>query len=137
MERIIVDRTYEFIKTFKEDDVLNFARLSEDDNPIHTDEAYASQTIFKQRVVHGIFLVSMFSKIFGTQFPGKGGIYLSQTAKFMRPAFVGNTIRAVVRLTSFDNVRKHGVFITECFNEKNELLVSGQAEIKFPKQFNL
>lgn len=137
MNKVSLNSTFEFVKAFSEDDVIAFARLSQDDNPIHIDKAYAEQSIFKAQVVHGVLLVSMFSKIFGTIYPGNGGIYLSQTSKFIRPAYIGDEITAKATLTEFDNTKKRGVFLCEAFNSKNELLLTGEAKILFPKTFSL
>jgi 3-hydroxybutyryl-CoA dehydratase len=89
MNKVILNAEFEFVNTFTEKDVVAFAGLSQDDNPIHVDPEYARNSIFKKQVVHGVLLVSMFSKIFGTIYPGNGGIYMSQTSKFLKPAFIG------------------------------------------------
>ncbi len=137
MEQVHLNAVFEFVKTFSEQEVALFAELSEDNNPIHLDAAYAEQSIFKQRVVHGVLIVSLFSKIFGTIYPGNGGIYLSQPSKFIRPAFIGDAITAKATLTAFDDVKKHGVFLCEAFNSKNKLLLKGEAKILFPDTFSL
>jgi 3-hydroxybutyryl-CoA dehydratase len=137
MNKVILNSEFEFTNTFLEDAVATFAHLSQDKNPIHLDKEYAKNSIFKKRVVHGVLLVSMFSKIFGTIYPGNGGIYLSQTSKFTRPAFIGDEIRAKVKLISYNNEKRRGVFLCEAFNPQNKLVVVGEAEILFPKSFNL
>ena len=137
MNEVILNSTFEFVKIFSSEDVKAFANLSEDNNPIHLDEEYASNSIFKRRVVHGVLLVSMFSKIFGTIYPGNGGIYMSQDSKFLRPAFIGDEITAKATLTEFDNTKKQGVFLCESFNQKSKLLLTGEAKILFPKTFEL
>ena len=137
MNEVILNSTFEFVKIFSSEDVKAFANLSEDNNPIHLDEEYASNSIFKRRVVHGVLLVSMFSKIFGTIYPGNGGIYMSQDSKFLRPAFIGDEITAKATLTEFDNAKKRGVFLCESFNQDHKLLLTGEAKILFPKTFEL
>jgi 3-hydroxybutyryl-CoA dehydratase len=137
MKKIILNSEFEFKNTFSENDVLTFASLSQDDNPIHLDKEYAKNSIFGNRVIHGVLLLSMFSKIFGTIYPGRGGIYLSQTSKFIKPAFIGDEIRAKVTLIAFDNHKKRGIFLCETFNRQNHLLLTGEAKILFPKSFSL
>lgn len=137
MGKITLNSEFIFEKIFNKGEVEAFSSLSQDDNPIHTDEAYASETIFKKNVVHGILLLGMFSKIFGTIYPGNGGIYLSQSAKFLKPAFVGDNVKSIVRLISFCNLKKRGVFRCESFNINNDLLVVGEATILFPNHFYL
>ncbi len=133
MGNVTLNKVVEFTKRFSSDDVIEFARISEDNNPIHIDDHYAVESIFKKRVVHGVLLTSMFSKIFGTIYPGNGGIYLSQTSKFLKPAFIGDLIKARVTLISFDVEKKQGIFVTECFNDSGILILTGEAKILFPK----
>jgi len=137
MEKIVIGNETEFSKTFSLDNVLDFSRISEDNNPIHIDEKYASESIFGKQVVHGVLLVSMFSKIFGTIYPGNGAIYLSQTSKFLKPAFIGDIIIAKAKLISFDNDKSQGLFLTECYKESENLIFTGEAKILFPKTFTL
>ncbi|NRA49515.1 MAG: MaoC family dehydratase [Phaeodactylibacter sp.] len=137
MQEVVLNSVHEFVKTFSAADVEGFAALSEDNNPIHLDEAYAEASVFKARVVHGVLLMSMFSKIFGTIYPGQGGIYMSQTAKFLRPAFIGEELTAKAELIRFDDEKKQGVFSCKAFNSKGKLLMDGEAKILFPKSFSL
>lgn len=136
-KKVVLNAEFKFSNTFTAHDVETFARLSKDDNPLHLDADYASQTIFKKRVVHGILVISMFSKIFGTIFPGNGGIYLSQTSKFIKPAYLDDELTAVATLTSFDNESKRGIFKCETFNSKGELILAGESRMLFPKHFEL
>lgn len=137
MEKIVIGNEVQFSKIFSLANILDFSRISEDNNPIHIDEKQASESIFGKRVVHGVLLVSMFSKIFGTIYPGNGAIYLSQTAKFLKPAFIGETIVAKAKLKSFDKDKFQGVFLTECYKETDTLIFTGEAKILFPKTFTL
>ena len=131
---IEIGKSYEYSKTFTADDVVDFARISEDDNPIHLNDEYASKSIFKKRIVHGILVMSMFSKIFGTIYPGHGGIYLSQSAFFKKPVYLDEKILARVTLKSFNQAKNRGIFITECFNAKGVLVLTGESKFRFPKK---
>ena len=73
-----------YIREITEKDILDFAKLTGDDNPIHVDKLFAEKSIFKKQVSHGMLTASFFSKIFGTKFPGNGCIYLSQEVKFKK-----------------------------------------------------
>lgn len=121
-----------FSRQFDAQDVETFARISADDNPIHTDEDFAAASIFGKRVVHGIFTVSMFSKIFGTIYPGNGGIYLSQNTRFLRPVFVGDSVTAEVELIDFQEEKRIGTFSTRCINGEGKIVADGEAKIKMP-----
>lgn len=78
--------TYEF--QFSQKDVEEFARVTGDNNPVHLNADYASKTIFKRPIMHGMLSASLFSKVFGTLFPGEGTIYLKQSLNFLKPMYV-------------------------------------------------
>ncbi|HQW70946.1 MAG: MaoC family dehydratase [Saprospiraceae bacterium] len=131
MERTI-GHIAEFEKTFSPEDVALFSSISNDNNPIHLDAEYAEKSIFGRRVVHGLLVSSLFSKIFGTIYPGSGSIYLTQNVKFLKPAFVGENLKAVITLIEFDEIKNRGNFITEVFNMSDQKLITGEAIILFP-----
>ena len=97
-----------FEKCITDEEVRKFAEISGDDNPVHLDDEYAKDTLFGKRIVHGILVSSLISKVIGTQLPGNGTIYLSQNLKFLKPVYVGETVRAEV-------------VIKEIIEEKNRL----------------
>lgn len=80
--------------------ILKFAELTGDDNPIHLDKSYAQKKGFKSNIVHGILSASIFSKILGTKFPGKGTIYTFQELKFLKPIYADETITAKLKVLS-------------------------------------
>jgi len=83
-----VGDTFNHTFKFTQAQVDSFAQISGDNNPIHLDAEYAAQTQFKKPIIHGIFSASIFSKYFGTVWPGEGSIYLGQTIQFLRPMYV-------------------------------------------------
>ncbi|MDI9339968.1 MAG: MaoC family dehydratase [Sediminibacterium sp.] len=85
--------THEF--SFSQDEVNRFAEVTGDKNPVHTDAAYAATTMFKRPIMHGMLSASLFSKVFGTLFPGDGTIYLKQSLSFMKPMYVDTAYEAV------------------------------------------
>lgn len=85
-------------RTFTQQDVDHFARLSGDTNPVHLDEAYAIGTRFHGRIVHGALVASLISAVLGTKLPGPGAIYASQVIKFKAPIRVGDPLRAVAQI---------------------------------------
>jgi acyl dehydratase len=85
---------------FSQADVEAFANVTGDDNPLHLDAAFASQTPFKRPIIHGMLGASVFTKILGTQFPGHGSVYLKQTLDFLRPMFVDTDYEAVFTVVS-------------------------------------
>src|SRR5438046_2312250 len=83
-----------FTKTFTEDDVRRFIEITADTNPLHVDEAFAAATPFGRRILHGMLTASLFSTMVGMKLPGPGAIYRSQTLRFLRPVFIGDTVTA-------------------------------------------
>ena len=123
-------------KIFTESDVLTFAKVSEDYNPAHVDSAYAEKTIFKKQIVHGMLVGSLFSQIFGVQIPGLGSIYTKQSFKFTKPVYFGDEITAKVTIKSLDLDRNRAVFDCVAKNQRDEVVILGEAEIMPPRKGN-
>ena len=83
-----------FAETITDEDVINFVGISGDSNPLHVSHEFASETIFKGRIAHGILTASFISTVIGTKMPGPGCIYVSQNLRFKAPVRAGNTITA-------------------------------------------
>lgn len=88
-----------------EDDLRAFAGLSGDWNPLHFDEGYASQTIFKQRIAHGVISLAKFSGIFGMDMPGLGTLWDTQEVRFVAPAYIGVEYKAVAEVVEIEKRR--------------------------------
>ena len=80
------------MKTVTDQDVVGFADISGDQNPIHLCDLYASRTRFGQRIAHGLYTASLISAVIGTKLPGPGAIYLSQSMRFRRPVKLGDAV---------------------------------------------
>ena len=132
IENIREGMTASYSQTITDYDVKAFAGLSGDHNPIHIDEEYASNSRFKQRIAHGFHSASFFSAIFGTQLPGKGCIYASQSLNFKRPVYLGDTVTASVTVRVVDVKTKKVEFETLC-KVRNKVVTSGIAEIFIPE----
>lgn len=84
-------------RTITEADIVNFAGLSGDFNPIHMDRAFAQDTPFKQRIAHGLLVLSVASGLF-TQSRLNISIKANLLAlmeinwRFLKPVFIGDTI---------------------------------------------
>src|SRR4029077_21207801 len=83
------------MKTVMDSDVVGFARLSGDYNPIHLCDVYAAQTRFTQRIAHGICTASVISAMLGTRLPGPGAVYRGQTMTFHAPVKIGDVVTVV------------------------------------------
>lgn len=111
--------------------IEDFAKVSGDYNPIHLDEDYASTTVFKKPVAHGILMASMFSYIFGNHYPGVGSIYISQNLRFKKPVYVDDVVLATVTVESVNYEKRRIKFSTVCAVE-GSVVVTGDAEIFLP-----
>jgi acyl dehydratase len=91
---------------FAQADVVDFARVTGDNNPLHLDADFAAQTIFKRPIIHGMLGAGIFTKVLGTEFPGYGSVYLGQTLEFLRPMYVETDYEATFTVQSL-NSEKH------------------------------
>ena len=123
----------ECIKRIEEKDVLMFSEVSGDKNPVHLDEEYASTTRFKHRIAHGHLVSSLFSALLGTELPGQGSIYLAQDIHYLKPVYLNDEIRAVVKVVECDVTRNRVKLETNAYNQNNEIVISGMAEIMPPR----
>ena len=117
------------VRTVTAADVEAFAVLTGDVNPVHLDEAYAAQTRFGRRIAHGMLAVSLISAVLGTRLPGPGAIYLSQSAAFKAPVYIGDTVTARVSVVKFREDKGILTLRTECRNQDGTLVVEGEAVV--------
>lgn len=120
-------------RSFSEIDVLNFAAVTGDQNPAHVDEEYAVNSFFKTRIVHGMLVGSLFSAILGTELPGLGSIYTSQSLKFVRPVYFNEEITATVTVKEIIFEKNRVIFDCVAKNNKDEVVIVGEATIMPPR----
>ncbi|MBF91595.1 MAG: acyl dehydratase [Rickettsiales bacterium] len=120
-------------KTITEADIANFSGVTGDNNPVHISDDFASKTIFGKRVVHGFFTASLISTLIATKLPGPGSIYISQTLKFLAPAYIGDNILTRVIIQKIDKEKRRVNLLTECFISDKKIL-TGEAEILVDKK---
>jgi acyl dehydratase len=126
--------TIEF--SYNQDQVNDFCRISGDFNPLHWDESFSANTIFKKPIIHGALVASMFSKVMGMDFPGKGSIYLSQFSEFKRPLYVDVVYKAIFEISSINSVKHSAEIKTQVFElERGKLMVDGVAQVLNPELF--
>jgi 3-hydroxybutyryl-CoA dehydratase len=121
-------------KIFTDKDVQTFSELSQDHNPLHLSDEYASKTKFKRRIVHGFLYASLISAVAGTILPGPGSVYVRQEIQFKKPVYIGDEITAEVILLEIDLRRRVGKFQTNCYNSNKELVLEGEALVKIPQE---
>jgi 3-hydroxybutyryl-CoA dehydratase len=121
----------ELTKRIIEEDVFLFAGITGDRNPLHISREFASKTKFGQRTAHSILTAGLISAVFGMKLPGPGCTYLSQTLHFIAPVLVGDQITARVEICEVLSQRKLR-FRTQCFNQRSEMVLDGEAVIVPP-----
>ena len=126
LEDLSVGMEASYAKTITNDDVLAFADLSGDVNPVHLNDAFAAGTIFKKRIAHGFLTGSLFSTVLGTRLPGPGCIYLSQTMKFRAPVYIGDEVVATLRITGLDPDKARATLACDCA-VNGETVLEGEA----------
>ena len=113
------------------EDIDMFAQVSGDTNPLHLDEAYAATTMFNGCIAHGMLSAGYISKVLGTQLPGPGAIYLSQSLKFKAPVRPGDQVDTRVEITGLDEARRRVTVTCEC-RVGETVVVSGEAQLLVP-----
>jgi 3-hydroxybutyryl-CoA dehydratase len=122
-----------FTKTVTEADIVLYAGISGDTNPVHLDQEFAQATMFKGRIAHGMLTAGFISAVLGTKLPGPGSIYLSQSLKFKAPVRIGDTVRARVTVTTLDKDKGRCTFATTA-HVSDVLVLEGEAQILVPKR---
>jgi len=120
-------------KTIHDADILGFADISCDHNPVHTDEAYAQDTIFGGRIAHGMLTAALISAVIGEQLPGHGTIYLGQSLKFLAPVRPGDTVLAEVRVNTIDYQRRRVTLDCAC-RVGDTTVLTGEAQVLAPSK---
>ena len=122
--------TYEF--TISEDQISAFADATGDHNSIHLSDEFASRHGLEGKIAHGFLTGSIFSKIFGTLFPGEGTIYIDQSLKFLKPVYPNTLLKATFKILS--RIGNRAIIDTRIFdNDSNSLLVAGEANVIIPE----
>lgn len=130
-EDLSVGMTESYAKTVKSSDVVGFAEITGDRNPIHLSEHFAAKTPFKGRIAHGLYTASLISAVIGTRLPGPGAIYVSQTLKFLAPVKIGDTVEAIVEVAELIEARQRARLVCRC-KVGNTVVLEGEAIVKIP-----
>ena len=117
-------------KTVTEADIANFAEVSGDFNPIHVDAEFASQSMFKERIAHGMLSASYISALLGNQLPGPNTLYLGQTLNFKNPVKIGDTVTATVTVTEKRDDKRILKLDTTVTNQHGDVVIDGGSVLK-------
>ncbi|OCX67233.1 (R)-hydratase [Thioclava sp. SK-1] len=120
-------------KTITDHDITLFAEVSTDRNPVHLDQTYAEDTLFKGRIAHGMLSAGLISAVIGEQLPGHGTIYLSQSLKFTAPVRPGDIVEARVTVMAVDPVKRRVTLETRCL-VGDTVVLKGEAVVLAPSR---
>ncbi len=131
MRELRVGDRASFTKTITEADVVLFAGLSGDLNPLHVDAEYAARTRFKARIAHGTLVAGLISNVIGNELPGAGAIYLGSSMRFHAPTYIGDTITATAEVKAIRPDKPVLTLETRCYNQRGETVISGESTVLF------
>ena len=120
-----------YLKEVKASDVVGFAELTGDRNPIHLSEHFAAKTQFGKRIAHGLYTASLISAVLGTRLPGPGAIYVSQTLNFHAPVRIGDQVDVTVTVAELIPERQRARLTCTC-KVGDEIVLDGEALVKVP-----
>jgi 3-hydroxybutyryl-CoA dehydratase len=133
LEDLAIGQTAERRMAVTAGDIEAFAQVTGDTNPLHLDEAYARTTTFAGRIAHGMLSASYISAVLGTELPGAGSIYVSQTLNFRRPVRIGDEVTAMVKVAGIDAARARVTFETACV-VGGKTVLDGEAVVIVPRR---
>ncbi|SES25124.1 MaoC family dehydratase [Psychrobacillus sp. OK032] len=134
MMNFFVGQTASFSRTVTETDIVMFAGISGDYNPVHVDKEFAGGTRFGQQIAHGLLTTSFLSRLLGMELPGQGSVYLEQSLKFKKPVFIGDTVTVSAEILDID--QKRGIIHLEtiCRKQDDTVVLTGEAKMMMPKE---
>ena len=116
-------------KTISEYDVYAFAGVTGDFNPVHVNAEFAKNSLFKQRIAHGMISAGLISAVLGTELPGIDTIYMNQELSFLAPVLYGDTLTATVECIEKDDKKHRIIFRTTVTNQNDKLVTDGKARV--------
>jgi 3-hydroxybutyryl-CoA dehydratase len=119
-------------KTIASSDVVGFAQLTGDRNPIHLSEHFAARTAFGRRIAHGLYTAGLISAVLGTRLPGPGAIYISQTLNFRAPVKIGDTVTVTVTVAELISEKSRARLTCVC-KVGRQVVLDGEALVKVPR----
>jgi 3-hydroxybutyryl-CoA dehydratase len=117
-------------RTITDADIVNFAELTGDMNPVHLDAEYAAKSMFGKRIAHGMLMAGLVSAVLGMQLPGPNSNYLGQDLKFTAPVKIGDTVKVVVTVTEKRDDKRTIKLRTTASNQRGEMVIDGTAAVK-------
>jgi len=132
-EEFEVGMSASYAKTVTDADIVLFAGISGDINPVHLNQEFAADTMFEGRIAHGLLTASFISTVLGVMLPGPGGIYLRQELNFKAPVRAGDTVNAQVTITELIPEKRRVILETVCTVE-DKVVLNGMAHVYIPPE---
>lgn len=133
MEDLSAGMTAVYVRTVTETDIVQYSQISGDDNPLHVNEEFARQTVFKGRIAHGMLTCGYISAVLGTKLPGPGCAYLNQNLNFRAPVRIGDTVQTRVTVREVDVATNKAICEVVCsIGEK--VVIDGIATLWVPNR---
>ena len=133
IDTIQIGDSASFTKTVTETDIILYAGISGDFNPAHINAEQAKDSMFGQRIAHGMLSAGFISCVLGMQLPGPGTIYMGQELKFTKPVLIGDTVTATATVVEMVPEKNRVKLETVCTNQKGEVVITGTATVMPPK----
>ncbi|MBI3514306.1 MAG: MaoC family dehydratase [Proteobacteria bacterium] len=133
VEDLAIGQSASYAKTVTEADIVLFAGVSGDTNPVHLNQEFAARTMFKGRIAHGMLSAGFISTVLGTKLPGPGAIYLSQSLKFKAPVRAGDTVVARAVVTAIVPDKRRVTLTTTC-QVGDTVVIEGEAVVMVPSR---
>ena len=123
--------------SFTDEEILMYAKISGDVNPIHVSESYSKETFYGRCIVHGYYSISVFSKVYGTLLYPESHILISQNANYIKPIFTGVEYTAIFTVKEIYPDKNRVLYLNEIIEkETGELKVTGEAVLMNRKSYN-
>lgn len=133
-EALEIGQSAEQSRTITETEIVLFAGITGDLNPVHVDRRAAERSRFGGRIAHGMLTAGLVSAVLGTRLPGPGCVYLSQTLRFTHPVRVGDTVTARVEVAELVPGKRRALLDTRCTNQDGDVVLEGRAEVWIPEE---
>lgn len=133
-DEINVGDRSERVHTVTDSDLVLFASVSGDKNPVHLDEEYAASTMFKGRIAHGMFTGALISASLGMDLPGPGTIYLGQSLSFRKPVMIGDTLTVTLEVASKHDSKPILTVNCTVTNQNGKVVAAGEASVMAPTE---
>jgi 3-hydroxybutyryl-CoA dehydratase len=131
-EQLQIGMSAVYSRTITDADLRNFSGVCGDTNPLHLNEEYAKNTVFKGTIVHGMLIASLISTVIGTKLPGPGCLYVSQSLIFKAAVHVGDTVYAKATVIELIPKKRRAKLLTQCW-VRDVVVLDGEAVVQLPK----